>query len=296
MHRLSREVRFAIDPRSVAPPIVAGSNGFAGKPPITGIGQVYYSLAVTVAGEPDASSGYLLNIRCIDNAVRRHAIPLIHNAMVTTTRPDGGGLLLQRLFSTLRDEFTPHRLDGIELRLSPQTSISASLKSPDDPTPMIYLRHTFEFAASHRLHDTALSDEANREVFGKCNNPHGHGHNYQVMVTLCGEPDANGFLIDFYDLEQIVDDSVIEPFDHKHLNKEVIEFLEESAARVNPSVENIAKAIFNRLSISLAPRTTAELDSITVWETPKTWCEYRPAKGGNDPTGMQAPDAASRVR
>lgn len=281
MFRLSREVRFAIDLTTAEGRPVEGRNGYAGKPPITGIGQVYYALSVTLEGEPQAGSGYLINIKCVDDAVRDNAVPLVKRAVRRVvgetctgdgTGHLGGGGLVRDVFVAL-EKFAPHRLQAVELALSPLTSLAVERRDLNLP-PMTYLRHTFEFAASHRLHNPALSDEENRRTFGKCNNPHGHGHNYQLMVTLRGEPDADGFLINFYDLEAIVDDSVIAPFDHKHLNVEVDEFRDGVAGRMNPSVENIAKAIYSRLKTALAGQR-AELDAVTVWETPKTWCEYR---------------------
>ncbi len=133
---------------------------------------------------------------------------------------------------------------------------------------MIRLSQKFEFSASHRLHSPELSDEANRECFGKCNNPNGHGHNYEVQVTLVGTTTGNGILVNIPDFERIVASTVIDRFDHKHLNLEVPEF-----KNLNPTVENIAKVIFGLLKPELASPSTT-LSSITVWETPKTWCEF----------------------
>jgi 6-pyruvoyltetrahydropterin/6-carboxytetrahydropterin synthase len=133
---------------------------------------------------------------------------------------------------------------------------------------MMRLSQKFEFSASHRLHNPALSDEANRQTFGKCNNPSGHGHNYEVQVTLAGEPDDNGLLIGVPAFERIVGETVIDLFDHKHLNTEVPQF-----RSVIPSVENIARVIYELLEPKLT-RDRTRLASVTVWETPKTWCEY----------------------
>ena len=133
---------------------------------------------------------------------------------------------------------------------------------------MVRLSQTFEFCASHRLHSPALSDEENRRTFGKCNNPHGHGHNYQVQVTLAGTPDKFGLVMEVPAFEKIVKEKVIDRFDHKHLNIECPEF-----ANVIPSVENIAKTIYGILKPAFA-QADARLASVTVWETQKTWCEY----------------------
>ena len=133
---------------------------------------------------------------------------------------------------------------------------------------MVRSSQKFEFSASHRLHNPKLSDEENRACYGKCNNPHGHGHNYEVQVTLRGEPRANGLLVDVPAFERIVKESVIDRFDHKHLNDEIAEFKE-----LIPSVENIAKVIYRTLKPRFA-QADVNLANVTVWETPKTWCEY----------------------
>ena len=132
-----------------------------------------------------------------------------------------------------------------------------------------------EFSASHRLHNPSLSDDENRAKFGKCNNPHGHGHNYEVQVTLRGTPDPKtGVVTDVPAFEQIVAATVIDKLDHKNLNVEVPEFRDGEGGRgLIPSVENIAMTIYRLLKPKLALGDT-RLASVTVWETPKTWCEY----------------------
>ncbi len=128
---------------------------------------------------------------------------------------------------------------------------------------MIRLSQKFEFSASHRLHEASLSDEENRACFGKCNNPAGHGHNYEVQVVVRR---AESDLSRLVDLERAVK-PVIDRFDHRHLNLEIAEF-----RSLNPTVENIAKIIFGLLKPQVA-----HLAAVTVWETPKTWCEYTEA-------------------
>jgi 6-pyruvoyltetrahydropterin/6-carboxytetrahydropterin synthase len=155
-------------------------------------------------------------------------------------------------------------LDALELRLSPFFACCA-LRSE---LPMVRLSQKFEFSATHRLHNPALSDEENCRTYGKCNNPHGHGHNYEVQVTLAGTPAKTGLLIDIPAFERIVATTVINRFDHKNLNVELPEFRD-----VIPSVENIASTIFKLLKPPVTD-AGAKLASVTVWETPKTWCEY----------------------
>ena len=268
MFELSRDVRFAIDPTRGGAVSAVGPNGTAGKPPVARLGECFYTLTITVAGEPGAGSGYLLNIKDVDAVVRDVAIPIIAEA---AARGDGGGNALVAAFDALRKSFPPFELRRIELALTPYTQLSA--QSFTDGSPMIYLRHTFEFAASHRLHDPSLSEAENVETFGKCCNPHGHGHNYKLVVTLRGTPDASGMLVNFTDLEAVVEEAIIKPLDHKHLNHEVTEFMEGSPDRLNPSTENIAKVAYERLKRALPAGAT--LDAVTVWETDRTSCEYR---------------------
>jgi 6-pyruvoyltetrahydropterin/6-carboxytetrahydropterin synthase len=172
-----------------------------------------------------------------------------------------GPLLLGRLFDVLRGGWPGASLEALRLGLSPFLSLQLLARE----YPMVRLSQKFEFSAAHRLHNPALDDEANRKTFGKCNNPLGHGHNYELQVTLSGEPDANGVLIDVPAFERIVAERVVDRFDHKHLNLEVPEFRE-----VIPSVENIAKTAYQLLKPALGEK----LATVTVWETPKTWCEY----------------------
>jgi len=249
--KLTREVRFAVLP----PGFVADkqvTNSFGGYPTIEGVWP-FLTLRVTLTDALDPLSQYVRNIRDIDHEVRSRWIgrfdPTEHPAK-----------LLLAAFHTLQDCWMPAELDRLELLLSPYTSFIC-LKTEK---PMVRLSQKFEFSASHRLHNPSLSEADNRATFGKCNNPRGHGHNYELQVTLLGEPNATGVLINLPELEQIVQDTVIEKLDHKHLNDEVDEF-----RKLIPSVENIAKSVFQMLKPQLA-----NLKSITVWETSKTSCEY----------------------
>ncbi len=259
MFRLTREVRFSIPPDGVLP-TVDGKNGHGGRPAVTGL-AFYFALRVTLSGGPGARSGYLVNIKHVDAAVRGVAVPRVAARIAAGTFGGGGGVLAE-LFNALSDAWPPFRLEVLELALTP----TLSLRLIESELPMIRLNQTFEFAASHRLHDAQLSEEENRALYGKCNNALGHGHNYEVQVSVSVDPAAPP--VDVATLERTVDESVIKPFDHKYLNAEVPEF-----ADVNPSVENIAKAAYDRLKPRLA-ESGVRLASVTVWETPKTWCEY----------------------
>lgn len=257
MLRLTREVRFGID---LGPTGSTGRNGHGGRPGLGGFGA-FLVLRVTVAGEPDRDSGYLLNIKQIDEVVRSRAVPALRESVLAepTHTPEHA---LKHCVSLLVDAWRPIAVERLELCISPYLSYTWSKSEPD----MICLSQKFEFSASHRLHNPALADSENVALFGKCNNPHGHGHNYEVQVTIAGQVDAKtGQLMSVADLERVVDQHVIQGLDHKHLNVEVEEFWS-----LNPSVENIAKVIYERL----APVLGEKIHKVTVWETPKTWAEY----------------------
>lgn len=262
MFRLTREVRFAVNSSEQSPADRVVTNAYAGYPSIAGLAH-YFSLAVTVAGELNSSSNYLLNIKDIDQAVRRLAIPRV-SEIVRREPQRFGAAMLGELFERLENAWPGVRLEKLVLSLSPFLSLSIL----SSERPMTRLSQKFEFAASHRLHNPALSDEKNRATFGKCNNPHGHGHNYELQVTLMGTPGNNGLLVDVPAFEETVARTVIDRFDHKNLNVEVGEF-----AALIPSVENIARVIFGLLKPKLQSERT-RLASVTVWETGKTSCEY----------------------
>jgi 6-pyruvoyltetrahydropterin/6-carboxytetrahydropterin synthase len=257
--RLTREVRFGINP---FPASGSGRNGFAGQPALLGVGA-FFTLRITLEGPLDARSSYLRNIQDIDRAVRDRAVPEIER-VVRSAQIEGGGNLIRTLAQRLADAWPGATLVSAELALSPFLTLAYADAEPQ----MIRLSHRFEFSAAHRLHNASLSDSQNLATFGKCNNPLGHGHNYEIQVTLAGEPDSSGVLVPVDHLERIVHAHVIEHYDHKHLNLEVADFKD-----ANPSVENIARAVYHRLKDPLRG-PTHRLASITVWETPKTWCEY----------------------
>jgi len=130
----------------------------------------------------------------------------------------------------------------------------------------VELTRRYSFAASHRLHSLQLSDEENQRIYGKCNNPYGHGHNYFIEVTLSGpvEP-STGMIADLGELDQFVAREVIEPFDHTYLNKDVPAFRE----RV-PTTENLCIEIFDRLKAFPGAR----LVRIRLEETGRNSFEY----------------------
>jgi len=123
------------------------------------------------------------------------------------------------------------------------------------------------FNAAHRLHNPAWDEAKNISVFGKCNNPNYHGHNYDLIVKVVGVPDPQtGYLIDLKMLSDLIKESILEKFDHKNLNLDTKEF-----KYLNPSAENIAIVIYN----ILRERIDEKLDlQIRLYETERNFVEY----------------------
>jgi 6-pyruvoyltetrahydropterin/6-carboxytetrahydropterin synthase len=123
------------------------------------------------------------------------------------------------------------------------------------------------FNAAHRLHNPAWSDEKNASVFGKCNNPNYHGHNYELIVKLTGTVDPDtAYVYDLKKLSDLVKDKIINRFDHKNLNLDTEEFKD-----LNPSAENIAIVIWNLLRKDISEAYTI---AVTLYETDRNFVEY----------------------
>jgi 6-pyruvoyltetrahydropterin/6-carboxytetrahydropterin synthase len=133
---------------------------------------------------------------------------------------------------------------------------------------VIRVTRKYRFSASHRLHTKALTDAENRQLYGKCDNPYGHGHNYEVAVSVRGPLDPrSGRALDSAVLDRLVEDQVLIPFDHRNLNEEVAEFQHSV-----PTTENLANEIFRRLEArwrSAFPGTWPILEKISIAETPR---------------------------
>jgi 6-pyruvoyltetrahydropterin/6-carboxytetrahydropterin synthase len=123
------------------------------------------------------------------------------------------------------------------------------------------------FNSAHRLHNPSLSDEQNEQLFGKCNRPNYHGHNYDLIVKVTGEIDPiSGYVIDMKVLADLVKDHIEEKFDHRNLNLDTEEFRD-----LNPTAENIARVIYD----ILRPKIDAKFDlGIRLYETERNFVEY----------------------
>jgi 6-pyruvoyltetrahydropterin/6-carboxytetrahydropterin synthase len=123
------------------------------------------------------------------------------------------------------------------------------------------------FNAAHRLNNPAWDEQKNREVFGKCNLPHYHGHNYELVVKVTGIPDPQtGYVIDMKVLSDIIHERVLDRFDHRNLNLDTEEF-----RNLNPTAENIAIVIYDLLRPAIAPAHDLQ---VRLYETPRNFVDY----------------------
>jgi len=285
MHKLARQIRFAINPFADSTEI--GANSYCAKPTADGL-SLFFALWVELTGDTNKDTGFVVNVSDIDRIVRDKAVGIFDEfikqyftssmslpdpqrgskqsgSLALLGTPGGGferiGQLLCKVWQTIEKEFQPAKIDSLAVELMPARKLG--IKERDGN--MLYISEKFEFAASHTLWNDKFSDEENEKIFGKCANKSGHGHNYTVEVTIKkstgGEPLKAG------DFEKIVNEQFIQIVDHKNLNADVEHF-----KKVNPTVENIAEFAFNSLAGKLKP---LELDCVTVWENDRTFCSYR---------------------
>lgn len=139
---------------------------------------------------------------------------------------------------------------------------------------IVRLTRRYTFPASHRLHSPALTDAQNRRTYGKCNNPHGHGHNYEVEITVCGPVDSvTGRVVDLAALDRLAEKQIIEPLRYRYLNEEV-----ESFRTVVPTTENLGLEVDRRLQRAWAETFASgepRLEAVRIWETDRNICEIR---------------------
>ena len=136
-------------------------------------------------------------------------------------------------------------------------------------SPQVYLTRKTRFSASHRYHQKRWSDEENRRFFGPCNNPWGHGHNYDLEVSITGDLDAEtGMVLNLTDVDRVLEEEVVSQLDHRHLNHEI-----EAFAETIPTTENISLWIWERLE----PKFRAlgsRLHRVRLWESSDLYVEY----------------------
>ncbi len=263
MHKLGRLIRFSINP--FLPIDEEGFNPYSSKPCSRGL-AVFFELGVGLAGEVEPSTGFVVNVLDIDQEVRRYVVPIFSSQIRQYYRHGKHvgfselGRLLLMCHEKLIGKFGRSMLTDLSLKLNPFRKITIDCED----YKMIYISEKFEFAAMHKLWNNEFSAEKNFEVFGKCANPSGHGHNYIIEVTVKKELETTGFGMGNF--EKTVNDEFIELVDHRNLNEDLPEF-----SKNIPSVENIAAFAWERMADKFKE---AKLHSVTVWETDKTYCSY----------------------
>jgi len=220
-----------------------------------------YVLDMTCRGTVNPDHGMVINIKVIDDILKERVLRVFDQKSINDEVPSFGhkspsteNLLLHfaRVLHNL-----PSEAELTELTLF-ETPLLYGGWSAAEPT-MVTLTRVYEFAASHRLHAPHLSHIENIDLFGKCNNPNGHGHNYVLEVTIKGIPDEHtGMIADLGTLDEMVEKLVIDRYDHKNLDLDLPE-LEGK----NTTSEVVALAIFERLR----GRLPAELVRVKLHET-----------------------------
>lgn len=216
-------------------------------------------LRVTVQGKTDPQSGYLCDAQELERWVLER-LARSPDAMVESP----GREALCFLWNHLRDACLARgRLAELELAFPNGWRWGMKAENPN----LVLLTGQFHFCAAHRLHNPALSDEENRQLFGICNNPAGHGHNYVLDVTIAQHQEQSPDRMSAEELQRLVVERVLRHLDHRHLNLDVPEF-----ANRNPTTEAVASVIWNLLEPTLPEWM---LWGVRVAETAKIWAEVR---------------------
>lgn len=261
MHRLARQIRFAVNPFGDS--TAGGANSYCAKPTAEGL-ALFFALWVELKGNIDADTGFVVNVANIDGIVRNKAVGIFDEfikhkfGQKEQISFEQIGQLLSRVWEQIEKEFLPAQISGLFVELAPARKLGIRERQ------MFYFSEKFEFAASHTLWNKKFSDNENCNIFGKCANRAGHGHNYIVEVTV--KKDKGGKSLKAGEFEAVVQKEFVSVVDHKNLNVDV-----EYFTKVNPTVENIAEFAFKTLADKF---DNCRLDCVTVWENDRTFCCY----------------------
>lgn len=230
-----------------------------------------YVLEVMVKGDIDTDNGMVINLTTLDALLKTEVLATYDHkhlnrqhpvfAKNSNLQPTGENIAIE-IWQRLLPQLTAKMLHRV--RLYENTTHFADYYGEG---AMVYLTKVYEFSAAHRLHAHRLTDEENHEIFGKCNNPAGHGHNYVLEVTVKGNVDARtGLVAPLNHLDEVVQKQVHARFDYKHLNLDAPEF-----ETLNPTSENFVKVLWDVLEPNLRP---AVLHRLRLRETPKNHFDY----------------------
>ena len=255
---LTRTIRFCLLPDGLEPD-QGRFNAFAGFPSMQGIGA-YQEFDALFSGPIQQPDGLVANTSMIDQELRERVLPILQAAYRENPTQDPIDLV-PGISDVLVGTFGKS-LKKICWRLTPYYCISMELGM----TETTLISQVFDFAASHRLHADGLTDEQNQALFGKCNNPNSHGHNYRLEVTVEVGSGRGDFSL--LQLEKTVKECVIDRFDHMNLNLDTMEFSNQI-----PTVENIAMTCFKLLDEPVQA-LGAKMRAAKVWESERTSATY----------------------
>ena len=230
-----------------------------------------YVLEVMVKGNVDVDDGMVINLVTLDALLKREVLANYDHKHLNRQHPIfAKNPHLQPTCENIAVEIwqrlVPSLSEGMLYRVRLYES-AANFSDYYGEGAMVYLTKVYEFSAAHRLHSHALSDEKNQEIFGKCNNLAGHGHNYVLEVTVKGNVDARtGLVTGLNHLDEVVQKQVYARFDYKHLNLDTPEF-----EILNPTSENFVKVLWDVLEPNLQP---VVLYRLRLRETPKNHFDY----------------------
>ncbi len=233
-----------------------------------------YLLDVAVKGEVDPRTGMVVNIKILDAIVKERVISRLDHRFLNRAAPEFGKIppTLEHLTQFIAEQLTSDlpleiSLTSVRLEETPLRFAEWHLEAQKGEKSLVKLTHSYEFSAAHRLDSSYLTKTENLEIFGKCNNPAGHGHNYVLEVTVEGQIGEDGRVIDPHTLDCLVKAEVVDRYDHKHLNEDLPDF----AGKI-PSGEVITQMIWTRLEAKIpAP---ARLSRIVLRETSRNIFEY----------------------
>ncbi|WP_419882335.1 6-carboxytetrahydropterin synthase [Peribacillus sp. B-H-3] len=224
-----------------------------------------YALEVMVKGKLKQDSGIVVNITDIDQVVKA----FVHSNLDGKFLNKENGYFAKNIPTT--ENIITYLWNAFEGMMENCTLHKIRLRENDflyaekEDSSMVRLTRKYHFSTAHRLHSSQLTAEENTAIFGKCNNQFGHGHNYYLEVTVQGKVDpVTGMIANIGDMDRIIDQMVLQKFDHKHLNLDTQEF-----ADLNPTSENVAIVTWNLLSDELP-----NLFKIGLYETEKNYFEY----------------------
>jgi 6-pyruvoyltetrahydropterin/6-carboxytetrahydropterin synthase len=229
-----------------------------------------FGIEASVKGKIDPQSGMVVNLTALKEGIRERVVQRWNGLILDGEEGRPLARSEEELTRMVWNELSgaPWGAQLWRVRLDGRPEIVVECKG--DETPM-ELTRIYDFSASHRLHSPELSEEENRNIFGKCNNPEGHGHNYILEVTLQGRPGASGEIAPAGLIDSTVRDHVVDAWDHKNLNRDLPEF-----RNVNPTAEGIVRIAWERLSRAFEGRLPAgvRLYRLKLLETARNHVEY----------------------